>query len=96
MYLKIYLNDDEYAAVKEKGDGWVRKVVQRELGVPTEIKVDRKPKESHKNIQEIAKSVPGVSVGLPPKSQPKKPGFCVNGHYAGHMKVCPMCKGKVY
>ena len=60
MNIRIYFNEEETAFIKNQGEGWVRKLVQKEMGgkVPVE-KV-----EKIKKVVGLVEKLPNTQVGL--------------------------------
>ena len=85
MRMNIYLTDEEYGYVKTHEDGWVRSLVVDEMGIEEKKDIDKK---------NLIENLP-AGVVLGPKEIKKEPGYCVNGHWAGGMKTCKLCGGKV-
>jgi len=102
-YRNLYLSQSEEDWVKEKAEGYIRTLIIKDMDGThkgTQVKKisgENFPKRVNPARDALLNNLPdGVSVGLKPKSMPKEPGWCVNGHYAGvGMKTCKMCGGKV-
>lgn len=97
----VYFSEENLLRAVSKGSvsGYVNELIDADRdGVPPKStpKTEKVVGIKDTAYKELLNNLPaGVSVGLTPKSNPKEPGFCVNGHYAGGMTKCPVCGEKV-